>query len=220
MKKLFKITSLVLAGLLFVSLIFGAGVYANEKGWLTNFTGDKQITESENHLNEIMRILEDVNSEKITAEQALKELQDLNLEEQVEQLTEDKDSLNNQLTVAQKDIEYLEGLFEGLVGDTPGHKINKLKEANDNLRSQNTQLEASITDLQKDNERLQGTIGLRDNEIVGLKEQLANAPEDQTDYVDHLEGELERANSLVETHHKSTSDALEEARKYKVVDEE
>lgn len=60
MMTFFKITSLVLAGLLFVSLIFRAGVYANEKDWL-KFTGGNQINQSEKDIDKIMRILEDVN---------------------------------------------------------------------------------------------------------------------------------------------------------------
>lgn len=50
--------------------------------------------------------------------------------------------------------------------------------------------------------------------IVELEEALANAPEDQADYVKHLEKELNRANRLVEQLKSETDKALEEAKTY------
>ena len=50
--------------------------------------------------------------------------------------------------------------------------------------------------------------------IVELEEALSNAPEDQTEYIKHLEKELSRANQLVEQLKSETDKALEEAKTY------
>ena len=148
-------------------LIFTGGVYASQ--WL-NFTGDEQITQSDDHVDEIMKILRNVNDGKITAEDAV-----VKLETRVQELEDMNPS--------------------GLA------KQNKeLREKVDNLES---------------------TIALRDHTIEGLEadvadleHQLANAPEDQTEYVKHLEEQLQIANEAVEQHNATTSEAVEEARNY------
>ena len=50
--------------------------------------------------------------------------------------------------------------------------------------------------------------------VAELEETLANAPEDQTEYIKHLEKELQRANQLVEQLKSETDKALEEAKTY------
>ena len=73
MKKI-KLPVAIIGSLLLLSLVFGAGVYASQ--WLS-FTGDEQVEQSKNDVDEIMQILRDVNADKLTAEQALAELQKL-----------------------------------------------------------------------------------------------------------------------------------------------
>lgn len=144
MKNLFKVSIGVIAGL----LLFATGAYASNQGWL-NFTGDEQVQQSENNVNEIMEILRNVHKGKLNAEQALAELEALNP--------------------------------KGLV-----KKIKALEEEKANLQAK----------------------------IVKLEGALANAPEDQSEYVTHLEKELGRANQLVEQLKSETDKALEEAKSY------
>lgn len=69
----------LIIGTLSASLLFGgfgAGAYASANGWLT-FTGDEAIEQSQADVDRIMEILRQVNSDKMTAEQALAELQSL-----------------------------------------------------------------------------------------------------------------------------------------------
>src|SRR5699024_12214387 len=67
-KKLFSIIAAV--ALLLAS--FTAGVYAAKTDWLW-FTGDVLIEQSDEHVEEIMTILRQVNADKITAEEARSE---------------------------------------------------------------------------------------------------------------------------------------------------
>lgn len=91
MKKLFKVSFGVIAGL----LLFATGAYASNQGWL-NFTGDEQVQESESNVNEIMEILRNVHKGKLDAEEALAELEQLNpkgLVKKIKSLEEEKANL-------------------------------------------------------------------------------------------------------------------------------
>ena len=105
MKKKFKILGGALSVIILLTLVFGAGVYASQ--WLS-FTGDNQIEQSENDVDEIMQILRDVNADKLTAEQALAELQKLDphgLKQKNEQLNNEVANLRDQLKQKQVEIE-------------------------------------------------------------------------------------------------------------------
>lgn len=106
MKK--KLTAIVLA----ITIVFGAfatGVYAAKSEWLS-FTSDTEITESGDHVDKIMSILREVNEDKLTAEEALADLEALNppglvkkikaLEEEVAELPEYITHLESELTRA------------------------------------------------------------------------------------------------------------------------
>lgn len=70
----------LLTGVLIAALIIGAfatGAYASSKGWLT-FTGDAKVEQSKSDVDEIMNILRQVHEDKLTAEEALAELEALN----------------------------------------------------------------------------------------------------------------------------------------------
>ena len=114
-KVLIAFGSIVLAALLFIG-----GVYANEKGWL-NFTGDSQIEQAGNDVEEIMDILRQVNEGKISAEEAkvqlekrVEELEDLNpsglakqnqeLRKQVSELQTDLANVTEERNNLQKDL--------------------------------------------------------------------------------------------------------------------
>lgn len=85
-KKLIGITAAV--ALFLIS--FTAGVYAAKAEWLS-FTGDALIEQSDGHVDEIMTILRQVNADKITAEEALSELEALNPPGLVRQIKELKE---------------------------------------------------------------------------------------------------------------------------------
>src|SRR5699024_4805852 len=91
MKKI-KLPVAIIGTLLLLSLVFGAGVYASQ--WLS-FTGDNQIEQSENDVDEIMQILRDVNQDKLSAEDALAKLQELNPEQLVKEIEQLKTELAN-----------------------------------------------------------------------------------------------------------------------------
>lgn len=95
-------------------------------------------------------------------------------------------------------------------------RVQELEDMNPSgLAKQNKELREKV-------DNLESMIALRDHTIEGLeadvadlKEQLANAPEDQTEYVKHLEEQLQIANEAVESLNIKTGGALEEARTYK-----
>lgn len=88
-KKLIGIIAAVAA--LFLAS-FTAGVYAAKTEWVS-FTGDVLIEQSDGHVEEIMTILRQVNADKITAEEALAELEALNPPGLVRQIKELKERI-------------------------------------------------------------------------------------------------------------------------------
>lgn len=73
MKKI-KVSVLVVA---VASLFFIGGAFAASQGWLS-FTGDNAVENSKSDVDEIMSILEEVHAGKVSAEEALAELEALN----------------------------------------------------------------------------------------------------------------------------------------------
>lgn len=92
-------------------------MYANEKGWL-KFDSDETLTQVNNDIETIMNILRQVNEGKISAEQALAELEELNppglvkqikeLKEEIEQHKQDNAVLTTDLAQANDYISHLE----------------------------------------------------------------------------------------------------------------
>lgn len=70
MKKLITITAVTLG----VLLAFGTGVYA-ANNWM-NFEGEENVNQTSSDIDEIMDILEQLNKDKISAEEALEQLED------------------------------------------------------------------------------------------------------------------------------------------------
>lgn len=84
---------------------FAAGTYAAKSGWLS-FTGDTQITQSSDHTDEIMDILRQVNADKISAEDALAELEAMNppgLVRKIKELEAEIERLETELAQAVTD---------------------------------------------------------------------------------------------------------------------
>src|SRR5699024_8696204 len=79
-------------GIIAAAFIFAGGVFASQ--WLS-FTGDNTIQQSQNDVDEIMQILRDVNQDKLSAEDALAKLQELNPEQLVKEIEQLKKELAN-----------------------------------------------------------------------------------------------------------------------------
>ena len=185
MKKIILTFTAIIAA----ALIFTGGVFASQ--WLS-FTGDNQISQSENDVNEIMEILRSVDDKRMTAEQALEELQALNpkdlakqnkeLREQVKQLENTNGQLVAQLE--QKQAEIQEKIEEGnrKVAEKQG-ELNQVAQERDSHKQRADELQQQINE--------------------------------SSNYVKHLEKELQRANEAVAAHGQTTTQAVEEARTYK-----
>lgn len=206
MKSKLKWVSGVLGAVLALSLVFGAGVYASQ--WLS-FTGKEQIEQSESNVDEIMRILEDVNSKKITAEQALKELQDLNLEEQ-----------NTELLKQVEQLKTDNGILTTEVANQKQQVINKQNEVN-NKQAEIEQKQQEIQEKIEEGNRkvadkqaeLDGVAQQRD-EHKRVAEELQQQINQNGEYVEHLERELQRANEAAQSVSNKTTEAVEKARTY------
>src|SRR5690625_3705041 len=96
-----KYIGLIAAALILAS--FTSCVYAAKADWLW-FTGDVLIEQSDGHVEEIMSILRQVNTDKITAEEALAELEALNPPGLVRQIKE----LKERIAELNEYIEHLE----------------------------------------------------------------------------------------------------------------
>lgn len=183
-------------------LLFGAvgGVYASNQGWF-NFTGDDNIEQADADVDEIMDILRNVNSDKITAEQALKELQDLNpsglakqnkeLRDQVAQLTTDLNAQKEAYTSLQ---------------ETNTQNV----EANEQLQYELSEKSTAYDQLQQEYDGLQSVIDDLNAQVATLN--YSNSEKD--DYIKHLESELQRANDLAASHSGHTDKAVQEARTF------
>ena len=188
MKKKFKILGGALSVIILLTLVFGAGVYASQ--WLS-FTGDNQIEQSENDVDEIMQILRNVNDDKLTAEQALAELQKLDphgLKQKNEQLNNEVANLRDQLEQKQVEIE---------------QKIAEIQEKIDegNRKVEEKQAELDRVAQERDSNKQRA-------------DQLQQQIDENSNYVAHLEQELQRANEKVQSVSNKTTEAVEEARSY------
>ena len=176
----------MLTGLIVAAVLFGAGIYASS--WI-NFEGDSQIEESTEDVDEILNILQRVHEGKITAEEAVEQL-----EERVQELED-----MNPSGLAKQNKELREQV-KGLESDLNQALID-LGIANTN----NASLQGQIDELNN-------TITSLNAQIDTLEQQLTSSDE----YVSHLEKELERANLKVSELNTHTSNALEQAREYDV----
>ena len=188
MKKI-KLPVAIIGTLLLLSLIFGAGVYASQ--WLS-FTGDNQVEQSKNDVNEIMEILRNVNDDKLTAEQALAELQKLDphgLKQKNEQLNNEVANLRDQLEQKQVEIEQKIAEIQ-----------EKIDEGNRKVAEKQAELDRVAQERDSNKQRA---------------DQLQQQIDENSNYVAHLEQELQRANEKVQSVSNKTTEAVEEARSYK-----
>lgn len=110
----------ITVGLIAITAVFmfSAGVYAAKTDWLW-FTGD--VVQSEDHVDEIMEILREVNTDKLTAEEALAELEDLNpagLAKLNKELREENKELNKYITHLENEVTKANNAVDGLNNKT------------------------------------------------------------------------------------------------------
>lgn len=171
--------------------IFTGGVYASQ--WL-NFTGDEQIAQSDDHLDEIMDILRQVNDGKISAEEGLEtankriaELEDMN----PSGLAKQNKELREQVAQLEDDIAAKNQAYDQLQNER-----DEIATARDNAIAERDTLQSEYNNLNDSYTSVQGEL------------------EQANEYVAHLESELTRANEVVAKHAQSTNEAVEEARTY------
>lgn len=190
---------LTVTGFLAVAMLFTGVGYAMSN-WI-DFTGEEQVEQSKNNVDEILAILDNVAEQgKIDKEQVgilkdrVKELEDMNpsgLAKQNQELREQVKQLNADVEAKQNEIEEKNIAYDNLQQerDTIATELDQAIADRDNLQAQYNTLNEGYTQLQTE---------------------LTQANE----YVEHLEAELTRANNLVEEHANYTEQAVEKARTY------
>ena len=190
---------LTVTGFLAVAMLFTGVGYAMSN-WI-DFTGEEQVEQSKNNVDEILSILDNVAEQgKIDKEQVgilkdrVKELEDMNpsgLAKLNKELREENKQLNADVEAKQNEIEEKNIAYDNLQQerDTIATELDQAIADRDNLQAQYNTLNEGYTQLQTE---------------------LTQANE----YVEHLEAELTRANNLVEEHANYTEQAVEKARTY------
>ena len=201
-KVLLTVTGFVVVAMLFTGVGYAAA------NWI-NFTGDEQIEQSQNNVDEILAILEEVSAEgKIDKEQVevltarVKELEDMNpsgLEKLNKELREENEQLKNNNAQLATDL------------NAKQKEINEKNQAYDNLQQERDAIATELDQAIADRNNLQAQYNTLNEGYAQIQTELTQANE----YVEHLEAELTRANSLVEEHSKYTEQAVEKARTYK-----
>ena len=184
MKKVFKLGLATVAAVILLVGSFALGAYASS--WLS-FTGDTQVVQTKDDIDEIMDILKRVNADKITAEEALAELEALNpheLEEQIKRLKEELKNKTEEVENKQEEIQ------------------NKQKEIDDKNKE--------INQKNQENDELRRVIDQKDTKI----DELNSTIEQKDNYINHLERELIRANEKVSDVHSKSDNAVNQAREY------
>lgn len=198
MKKTFKVLGGVIAGLLVLSLVFGAGVYASQ--WLS-FTGSQQSQQTKENTNEMLDIIKEIAAGRDVAESDLKQVQEqahtlVNENEQLKnkngQLTTELANVNGQLKNKQTEIDNKQAEI-----NQKQQEINEKNQAYDALQQERDGLRSQIDNL---NAQLETAL----NEGNASKE-----------YVKHLEQELQKANAAVADVNAQSNADVEEARTYK-----
>ena len=177
MKKKFKISTSILACVLLLSLVFGACVYASQ--WL-NFTGDNKIEQSENDVDEIMQILRDVNSDKLTAEQALAELQDLNpagLAKQNKEMREQIEQLKTNIGVIETELAYQQQLVQDKQSE-----IDEKNTAYDLLQQERDRLQAELDNYNGYVEHLEAELTRANEKSQSVSNKTTEAVEEARTY--------------------------------------
>lgn len=215
MKKHFKVLTGIFAGVIATVVLVTAGAYANEKGWF-NFTGQERAEESESHIDEIMQILRDTHDGKISAENALVELEALNpaglakqnkeLRNQVEKLKTDNAQLVTDLNAKQKEVNNKQTEIE-----QKQQEIKEKNQAYDQLQQERDEVVSARDEAIAKRDEIQVQLDLKNEGYRVLQEELTQANE----YIEHLEAQVTEANNAVNNVYNTSSEAVEEARTFK-----
>lgn len=123
----------IVAAAVILSLsLFSAGVLAHAT--YLSFTGDERIENTSNNIDEIMLILRQVNEDKLTAEEALAELEALNppgLVKKIKQLEEEIEELDNYVKHLETELVRANNKVEGL----DNHSTEAVEEAREYLNN-------------------------------------------------------------------------------------
>lgn len=229
MKKLL----VTLSSVVVVVALFTVAAYGSD--WL-NFNGDGQLDQSAADVDEILSILEQVHTDKMSTAEALEELRAMDphgllaengeLKEQVENLetdivglTEEKEDLLQANAVLTTDL-----ANKNSVITEKNTEISNLQSTVNNLNDSVAGLEADVrthtkTISQQDTQIKNLTDANSDltNENTNLENELAAEKADNSEnnkYITHLEGQLEIGNTKVAEHSTKTENAVKQARTY------
>ena len=145
-------------------LVFMGGIYAANQDWLS-FTGDEEITQADNNVDEIMKILRKTFGDKEIAESELAKI-----EAELEGIINDgPPGLVNQIKKLKEDIE---GLKTELATATTNlaTKKTKLSEANGTIESKNNQIAHLEKELKRANEKVESHAGKVSKALEDAKE--------------------------------------------------
>ena len=223
---------ITVTGFIVVAMLFTGVGYASAT-WL-NFTGDKQVEQSESDVDEIMQILRDTHDGKLDAEKAYAELEAMNpkgLVEKIKQLEKDLDDRDEIIANHVSEAEELKQLNAQLTTDLAQANQAKI-DAENALASKQEELNNKQAEIEQKNKEIQDKIeegnrkvaekqaeldvvaGQRD-EYKRVAEELQQQINQNSEYVEHLERELQRANETVAEYGQTTQEAVKEARTYK-----
>ena len=226
-KVLLTVTGFIVVAMLFTSVGYAAAT------WL-NFEGDGQIKKSESDVNEIMQILRDTHEGKLSAEQALAELEAMNpkgLVDKIKKLEKDlgdKDKIIANHVSEAEELKQLNAQLTTDLAQTNQEKINAenaLAGKQEELNSKQAEIEQKQQEIQEKIEEGNRKVAEKQAELDGVAQQrdehkrvaeeLQQQINQNSEYVEHLERELQRANETVAEYGQTTQEAVEEARTYK-----
>lgn len=223
---------LTVTGFIAVAMLFTGVGYAAAT-WL-NFTGDEQIKQSESDVDEIMQILRDTHDGKLDAESALAELEDLNPKGLVDNIKKLEKDLGDKDKIIANHVSESEQLKQTKAQlNTDLAQSNKAKTDAENalagkqeeLNSKQAEIEQKQQEIQEKIEEGNRKVAEKQAELDGVAQQrdehkrvaeeLQQQINQNSEYVEHLERELQRANKTVAEYGQTTQEAVEEARTYK-----
>lgn len=201
-----------IAGLLVLGVVFAGGMYANS--WLSYNSASVETANSD--VDRIMELFREVNDEKISIEEAYAELEALNpkgLVNKIKQLEADlaaSNQSNSELTANLEQANQAKAEAENSLAGKQQELDNKHQE----LLNKQAEVEAKQQEINEKNQAYDQLQQQRDA-IAAERDDYKAQLDNHSNYVKHLESELEKANQSTASHAQKTTEALEEAESYK-----
>ena len=208
-----------IAGLLVLSVVFAGGMMANS--WMNYNSTSLETADSD--LDRIMELFDELHNEKITVEQALAELEELNPKGLVDKIKSLEKSLGEKDQIIANHVSELEQLKQTnaqLSTDLAQAKQAKTDAENalagkqEELNNKQAEIEAKQAEINEKNQAYDQLQQQRDA-IAAERDNYKAQVDENNNYVKHLEAELEKANNASASHSQKTSEALEQAESYK-----